>query len=233
MMREPEVEEITTEKEDFLKYSEEMGLPIFEYDLSTLQNARTKEIATILAARLALTLKTNYLNITEEEARNLLKNSPIPYQGEPAFFFAGTVYTVGENVNLNTVLHEFSHPLLQGIRKELPRLFKNLYSQLEGTTEGQQIIDYVKKAYPELPKGSDRFMEEALAHALQLSAVNKVTNTIATQGFDAFIKNLLFQIRELFRKTFGNKKAIKKINVNTTIDELADMLLEKDFQMRI
>lgn len=230
MMKAPSVDAFTTEKEDFLKSSEEMGLPVFEYDLSTLQNARTKEIATILAARLALTLKTNYLNITEEEARNLLKNSPIPYQGEPAFFFAGTVYTVGENVNLNTVLHEFSHPLLQGIRKEKPALFKNLYAQLGGTTEGQQIIDYVEKAYPELSKGSDRFMEEALAHALQLSAVNKVTNTVETEGFAAFIKNLLFQFRELFRKTFGNKKAIKDINVNTTIDELADMLLEKDFE---
>ena len=83
----------------------EPTLPIFEFDAGTVVNARSKEVATVLANRLALGLKVNYYNITEQEAREILKNSKIPYQGEPAFFFAGTVYTVGENVNLNTVLH--------------------------------------------------------------------------------------------------------------------------------
>jgi hypothetical protein len=116
-----------TERDLLIERSEEDGLPIFEFDISSLTNARSKEVATVLANRLALGLKVNYYNITEQEAREILKNSKIPYQGEPAFFFAGTVYTVGENVNLGTVLHEFSHPLLQGIKRTNKELFDKLF----------------------------------------------------------------------------------------------------------
>jgi hypothetical protein len=134
--------------------------PIFQYDLSTLENARSKEIAAVLSERLSIGLKTNHINISPTEARNILKNSPIPYQGEPAFYFAGTVYTVGDNVSIGTVLHEFSHPLLQGIRQTNPRLFEGLYAELRGTSEGQEIIRRVQKAYPELEFESGRCTTE-------------------------------------------------------------------------
>jgi LysM repeat protein len=209
----------------------DFDLPIFEFDAATVVNARSKEVATILANRLALGLKVNYYNITEAEARDILKNSKIPYQGEPAFFFAGTVYTVGDNVNLNTVLHEFSHPLLQGIRKtnKGKELFNKLYAQLDGTTEGDAIVNHLKAEYPELEEGSDRFKEEALAYALQLRAVNLVNNKIESEGFDKFIKNLLYQIKQFLKSIFGNKVNVAKLDVNTSLEELADMLLEKDF----
>ena len=210
--------------------NEELDLPIFEFDAATVVNARSKEVATVLANRLALGLKVNYYNITEQEAREILKNSKIPYQGEPAFFFAGTVYTVGENVNLNTVLHEFSHPLLQGIRKTNKKLFDNLYAQLDGTPEGNAIVNHLKKEYPELEEGTDRFKEEALAYALQLRAVNQVNNKIESEGFDKFIKNLLYQIKQFLKSVFGNKVNVAKIDVNTSLEDLADMLLEKDFE---
>ena len=215
--------------EGFIKKSEELGLPIFEFDASTIVNARSKEVATILANRLALGLKVNYYNITEAEARDILKNSKIPYQGEPAFFFAGTVYTVGDNVNLNTVLHEFSHPLLEGIRKTNKELFNKLYAQLDGTTEGDAIVNHLKAEYPELEEGSDRFKGEALTYALQLRAVNLVNNKIESEGFDKFIKNLLYQIKQFLKSIFGNKVNVAKLDVNTSLEELADMLLEKDF----
>ena len=208
----------------------EEPLPIFEFDAGTVVNARSKEVATVLANRLALGLKVNYYNITEQEARDILKNSKIPYQGEPAFFFAGTVYTVGDNVNLNTVLHEFSHPLLQGIRKTNRKLFDSLYAQLDGTPEGNAIVNHLKKEYSELEEGSDRFKEEALAYALQLRAVNQVNNKIESEGFDKFIKNLLYQIKQFLKSVFGNKVNVAKLDVNTSLEELADMLLEKDFE---
>ncbi len=204
--------------------------PVFEYDLSTLENARSKEIVAVLAERLSIGLKTNHQNITQTEARNLLKNSPIPYQGEPAFFFAGTVYTVGDNVSIGTVLHEFSHPLLQGIRQTNPRLFEGLYAQLKGTSEGQEIIRNVQKAYPELEFESGRFMEEALAYALQRRATDKVTKQLESEGFENFIKNLLNQIKQLLKNIFGNKVKVAKLNESTSLEELADMLLEKDFE---
>lgn len=204
--------------------------PIFQYDLSTLENARSKEIAAVLAERLSIGLKTNHINISPTEARNILKNSPIPYQGEPAFYFAGTVYTVGDNVSIGTVLHEFSHPLLQGIRQTNPRLFEGLYAELRGTSEGQEIIRRVQKAYPELEFESGRFMEEVLAYALQRRATDKVTKQLESEGFENFIKNLLNQIKQLLKNIFGNKVKVAKLNESTSLEELADMLLEKDFE---
>jgi len=218
-----------TERDLLIERSEEDGFPIFEFDISSLTNARSKEVATVLANRLALGLKVNYYNITEQEAREILKNSKIPYQGEPAFFFAGTVYTVGENVNLGTILHEFSHPLLQGIRRTNKELFDNLYLQLSSTTEGKQIIEHVKENYPELSEDSDRFKEESLAYGLQLKAFNKVNNQIETEGFDSFIQNLMFQIKQFLKKVFGNKVNVAKLDVDTSLEDLAGMLLEKDF----
>ena len=55
------------------------------------------------------------------------------------------------------------------------------------------------------------------------------TSQIETKGFESFIKNLLYQIKLLLKKLFGNEKVIKDLNVNTSIEKLADMLLEKDF----
>jgi len=213
----------------FQRYSENLIQPSFEFDLSTIQNARAKEIVSVLSQRLSLGLKVNYANITQEQAINLLKRTKVPYQGEPGFYFAGTIYTVGDNVSINTVLHEFSHPLLQGIAVSNPELFNNLFNLLESTTEGQQIVDYVTEMYPELEKDSIKFKEEALAWSLQTHAANILANKIETKGFDSFIKNLLYQIKLLLKKVFGNEKVIKDLNVNTSIEKLADMLLEKDF----
>jgi len=213
----------------FQRYSENLIQPSFEFDLSTIQNARAKEIVSVLSQRLSLGLKVNYANITQEQAIDLLKKTKVPYQGEPGFYFAGTIYTVGDNVSINTVLHEFSHPLLQGIAVSNSELFNNLFNLLESTTEGQQIVDYVTEMYPELEKDSIKFKEEALAWSLQTHAANILANKIETKGFDSFIKNLLYQIKLLLKKVFGNEKVIKDLNVNTSIEKLADMLLEKDF----
>ena len=213
----------------FQRYSEDLIQPSFEFDLSTVQNARAKEIVSVLSQRLASGIKVNYVNITEAQAIDLLKKTKVPYQGEPGFYFAGTIYTVGDNVSINTVLHEFSHPLLQGIAVSNPELFNNLFNLLESTTEGQQIVDYVTEMYPELEKDSIKFKEEALAWSLQTHAANILANKIETKGFDSFIKNLLYQIKLLLKKVFGNEKVIKDLNVNTSIEKLADMLLEKDF----
>jgi len=206
------------------------AIPLVDIDLNTINSARSKEVAEVLAERLSRGLKVDYENITPEDAKNILKNSPVPYRGEPAFYFGGKVYIVGDNVNVHTVLHEFSHPLLQGIRKTNPALFNNLYTQLAGTEEGQGIIEYVKKHYPELDPEGQLFKEEALAFALQLKSLNKVNNQIETEGFDNFINKLLAAIKQMLRGIFGNTVTVSKLDVDTTLDELADMLLEKDFE---
>ena len=199
-------------------------------DPESSQNARANEIAEVLAERLAANLKTSYKIISQTEAQEILKNRVTPYKGEPAFFFAGVIYFVEDNFNLETALHEFGHPLIGAIRFENGKLFNNLFTQVKSTIEGQAIIEQVQRLYPELATDSPLFMEEVIVHALQKTAYNKVTNTPESEGFVKFIKNILYSIKQFFRSFFSNTQNIAKINESTTLNELADMMLSKDFE---
>ena len=219
----------------FMKETADMfaEIPEIEIDIQSLNNQRAKEAANALANKIATALNVSFRNITAEEAKNILKDRVIGYKGEPAFYFAGTVYIVGDNINMHTVLHEFSHPLLQAIKRDNPELFNKLYDQLAGTGEGKGIKDYVRKNYPELKEDTDLFKEECLAFALQLKAVNKVTGQAETQGFIDFIKNLLYSIKQAVKKIFNIKQGVADINVDTTIEKLAEKLLGEEFDLKI
>ena len=206
------------------------GVLFMDINLEQLQNGRSKEIAEVLAKRLSLGTKTQFRNVSAEEAADILKNRPVKYKGEPAFYYAGTVYVVGDNVNVRTVLHEFSHPVLNALRQTNNILFQNLYNQALATEEGQGIYYYVKGNYPELEENSDLFKEEVLAYAMQLKAINRINNEIETKGFQEFMNKLFAALKQFFRNMFGNKVNVAKLDVDTSLEELADMLLDKDFE---
>ena len=202
------------------------NFPIIPIDLNIINQQQSKVVAEAIAAKLAAKLGINYHNLTSEQATEMLKNNPVPYRGEPAFFYNGAVFIVGDNVKPGILLHEFSHPLLQGIRKSNPQLFNNLYNQLSKTEEGLEIIAYITKAYPELEIDSDLFKEEALAFAMQLKSMNKLENKIETEGFESFMTKLLASIKQLLREIFGTGVNLKNLNESTSLDELAEMLLD-------
>jgi LysM repeat protein len=205
--------------------------PLVDIDLDVIKNARSKEIGEIVAKELSYNMGIDFKSITEQEAKDLLKNQKIPYRGEPAFYFARGVYFVGDNVNINTVLHEFSHPLLQGIRAKNPKLFVNLYNRLSGTGEGQGVISYVKKNYPELSEDSDLFKEEVLAYALQLKSINKLLGNQETEEFKSVIDKILAAIKKIFRDLFGSKVNLAKLDVDTNLEDLASMMLSEKFDL--
>ncbi len=200
--------------------------PVIPIDLNTVNQQASKAVAEAIASKLAAKLGVNYHNLTPEQATEMLKNNPVPYRGEPAFFYNGAVFIVGDNVKPGILLHEFSHPLLQGIRKTNPKLFNNLFDQLVNTEEGLGIISYVTKAYPELDINSDLFKEESLAFALQFKSINKLEQKIETEGFQSFITKLLASLKQLLRDVFGTGVNLKNLNESTSLDELAEMLLD-------
>lgn len=231
MMREMPVETqeeiIQSQENPFIDIN---GVLFMDVKLDQLQNQRSREIAEVLAKRLSLGTNTQFENITQERASEILKNRPVKYNGEPAFYYAGTVYVVGDNVNVRTVLHEFSHPVLNALRKTNNILFQNLYGQAIATEEGQGIYYYVKTNYPELDENSDLFKEEVLAYAMQLKSLNRINNELETEGYQSFMNKLFAAIKQLLRRLFGNKVNVAKLDVDTTLEELADMLLDKDFE---
>ncbi len=200
--------------------------PVIPMDLNTINQQQSKVVAEAIASKLAAKIGVNYHTVTPEQATQMLKNNPVPYRGEPAFFYNGAVFIVGDNVKPGILLHEFSHPLLQGLRKTNAKLFNSLFEQLAKTEEGLGIIDYVSRAYPELDVTSDLFKEEALAFALQLKSLNKLEKQIETEGFQSFISKLLASLKQFLRDIFGNGVNLKNLNESTSLDELSEMLLD-------
>lgn len=181
--------------------------------------------------RLSQNLGVKAIFITEKDAEAMLKEAGLPYDGEAGFFYNGQVYLVIERATTETAFHEFAHPFLRALSQNNPELFDKLYEELASTDEGRAIIAFVKSNYPELLESSPLFREEVLAHALARKANNQEIGAQESNGFTNFIKNLIFAIRQMFRKLFSGKISIEKLNAATTLEELANLLRTEEFNI--
>lgn len=173
----------------------------------------------------------NFSFISPEDAAVITAGTKNPWNGQPAFAFGGTVYFVGDNINTTIAFHEFSHPIVDVLYLSNPELFKSLYNELKSTNEGQRLITMLllDESY-----GTDdndiMFQKEALVRAISERANAIYTNQKNSEGFMGWIKNIMFHIKQLLRKTFGKIK-IEKLSPNTTIDQMAEMLANDNFKI--
>lgn len=160
--------------------------------------------------------------VTREDAARLHEQKGKTYNGEKSFFNGGKVYFVEGTLNPESVVHEFSHPFVKMILKQNPELFNALYNQLIQTEEGAQVDAVVKLNYRD--KTDEQIKEEVLVRALTAS-----TLSIAPKDeFTNFISELLFHIKQALRNLVGKKIDISKLNANTTMLELAEILSKGD-----
>ena len=222
-------EEIPAEPTSILDFYNKSNFKSYALDIAStsveeINNLGIQEAVEVMTETLSQKLGIGYERITSDEAVEILSNRTIGYNGEPGFYFAGKVYLVGENVTMDTVLHEFGHPLIMSIKQLNPKLFNNLVDEALSTPEGNVIKQEILKEYPELNETTDLFKEELLTYSLQVSAANKVNEQIESKGFKALIKKLLATLKRVLRDIFGKVK-VSKINENTTLDELTDLVL--------
>ncbi len=173
--------------------------------------------------------------ITPEQAPEKTRNASNKWNGEPAFFGSdGVIYFVKGLVTPDMILHEFSHPIFRSMwmtPESLP-LFTKLYEDLSGTSEGQAIIATVERDYAkDYPKDSNFFKEEVLVRALTTRAENLRNQTPETKEFSSWISKILYHIKQFFRKIFKGPIRPEKLDVNTTLDDLAKMLVNDDFKI--
>lgn len=214
-----------------VSYSSFSQVPV-TFSLESNENALGEKMLINLSERLSQNLGIAYVkNITPEEAVQLTSESKMPWNGETAFFIGNTVYFVGTNAKASTQLHEFSHPLVRAIKIANPKLFDKLYSDLKNTVEGKEIIAFIEKEYPEYIKDDSDFMEEAVVMSLTKAAVLVRQNYVGSSSFLKFIKDFLYQIKKYLRQVFGKIK-VDKLDVNTSISELADMLHNEFFDIK-
>lgn len=176
-------------------------------------------------------LNIDYQIVTAEQAKELTKDTKSPWKGEPAFFLGNKVYMIANRISTENALHEYSHPLLRAIAASNSVLFNNLYNKLSVTPEGISIIADVKELYPEYDENSNMFKEEVLVRALTANAQMKLNNEQPSKGFLDFIKTLLLGVKQLFRNLFGSNVKVEKINTETTLEDLANMLLTDKFDL--
>jgi hypothetical protein len=225
-------QEIKPQSTDQVDYYREEDLDFFTEAFPAVEeqeNIKAKEIALNIANRLASQTGLGYQVISAEEASQITSDSSNPWNGEAAFYYQNRVYFVNDGFKLNNVLHEYAHPIVRAIYTENRTLFDNAYKTILNTPEGAQIVETVRSLYPEYTENDLNFQQEVFVRALEKSAVNKVNNIEASTGFKKFITNLLYGIKQLFKKLFGEGIKVSKLSETTTLDELADMLVGENF----
>ena len=213
--------------------------PINTKTLTVLDNSTTRGME--IATKLSQQLNVDFQMVSPEEAMSITAGAQNPYSGHPAFFYQGTVYFVGKNLNTELAFHEFSHPLVRTIQQQNPALFQKLVNQalaadptlLEAAqAEYSKLRDsYNNETDPERKaelgsKYQNIVGEEILVKALTKAAVIKDQNQQLEGPFAKFINDLLYALKQLLRKAFGKTVDVKNLNVDTTLDQLAEMLVK-------
>ena len=210
-----------TDTEDFSK------APSIESQKKTIGN----NIAAELAFKISSNLNIPYSQITADEARELTDKAQNPWNGEAAFFFGGKVFFVEDGFTSESVLHEFSHPLVAAVFAQNKDLFNKLYSDILMTEEGKAIVEQVKALYPELTEDDTHFQQEILTRGLAKEAENETNQVKNSKSFTDFINKMIFAFKQALRKIFGKAVKIEKLSTKTSLSELADMLRSDQFNI--
>ena len=204
-------------------YSSKIELTPIETDVR-----KANGIVQAMVQQLSSRLNIPYEFVSTDEARTILENAGKPFTSQAGFYVGGKVYLVAEQLNLETAIHEFSHPFVRAIQQENPELFNKLFNDLSLSTEGQKVLETTEKLYG---KEDPLFKEEALVRALTRAAKLKMTGALDetdNKAFKSVISRLLYAIKQAFRKYFGKNIGISDLDVDTTIDDLSEMLLSAD-----
>jgi len=212
---------------------------LIELDVTSNSNTRGIELATKLSEQLGVGFQV----VSPEEAARITAESENPYNATKgsAFFYGDTVYFVGSKLNTQLAFHEFSHPLIRSIQQQNPPLFQKLVNK--AIASAPKILEEVQAEYADLLKAFEQESdprraaelaakyqnivgEEILVRSLTVAAVIKSNNVQLMGPFQKFIDELLYAIKQILRGTFGKKVDVAKLDGNTTLDELAEMLVK-------
>lgn len=195
-----------------------------QIEADSKSNLMGRTVVRIMADKLSNNLGVPYEFVTAAQAQEITKDVNV-WSGQPAFFYGDKIYILPELATEKSVFHEFAHPLVRAIANSNPELFQNLYRQVMATSKGQALLDKAKSAYPSAAPNDPIVMEEVIVMALTESA----TDT-SDSAFNKFISNLLYAIKQLLRRAFGKVK-VEKLDANTSLVELADMLMLEEFDI--
>lgn len=217
-----------------VKVDDQLGLQFSkENEYNYISEAAFREIADRLSEKTgveyAVVSPKEALEILEKEHGLNISELGFTEGNAPAFYHKNKIVMPSNYLTAESAFHEFSHPFVHAIMKENKALFTNLKRQLQSSTEGNKIIDTVKKNYPELIEGhklTDKGWEEAIVTSLGKMADNKLNET-KDKGLISALKQMLKRLSEFLSKMFSKNGDVIKpfdLKATTTLQELASLL---------
>lgn len=198
------------------------------FTVDSLKERQAHLLASGFIKKLSAAFNTPYVVVSETEAQGIVEANSVVYNGEPGFYSGGIIYLVEGKSNLNTVLHEFGHVLIKGIRHQNPELFNSLKNSLLSTRQGLEMVEMIAANYPELKGDENLIIEEALTTVLEQHSMKELDKIEKEDPeFANFIRNLIAYLRKLFRKVMPKTK-VEKIDTNTTLEQLAKLMVRED-----
>ena len=175
-------------------------------------------------------------HVTATEAALITKDTKNPWSGQSAFFHKGKAYFVRGKVTYNTVIHEFAHPLVKGIKIDNPKLFNKLYTDVLATTEGPRLLAEARAEYPELDVNHEQVQEEVIVKAMTHASKAADSLDISEQpssGLMKVINKIMYALKQMFRKMSNAPVKVENLSLDTTVEELADMLITKEWNLNM
>ena len=188
----------------------------------------TKEVMTKILDKLKSKLGVEYVFVTKVEAKNIVNNSK--YNGvDPFYHTDGKVYIPEGSITMESAIHEFAHPFVDAIEKHNTKLFSNTVLDILESEQGKEIKKLVLDLYKDdksvVNNGelTNKGYKEVAVRAITEKARGNI-NPETGKALLSAIKRLFLQMKQAFRDVFGKNKDVSKLDENTTLQELADML---------
>lgn len=190
---------------------------IFVGDNRAIEAARSKtmEILDLLSKKTGLP----YEIVSAEKASQVL-GEEYDKMGDDfdnsikGFFLNGKVYLMENNITPDNAFHEYAHPFVSALKLANPTLFNSLVNQLKGSPEYSSL----QRLY-----GEDQIDEEMVVRAMTAVAEGNLS-FVSPEG-KGFWGRLWLNIKQFFRKVFGQNIDLSNLNEKTTLSDLSKMLL--------
>jgi hypothetical protein len=138
--------------------------------------------------------------------------------------------------DLGDAFHEYFHPILMGIRLTNPKLFNNLYDQLQSLPEFEDIktraTNKVRLYYPEYNKEDKErdFMEEvmvtALGYAAEIKSRERLDEINKNRGIFDWIKDLYKYLKEFLADYFTETVNLDSLSLDTKLSDILEWTMD-------
>lgn len=203
--------------EDSKEYYDELeknNKPGTQTELDFEDNIYIKQLINFFEKK--LNIPANF--ISKQEAIALFGNK---VKGSKGVYYNRQVYLIGDNIEGNTVIHEFIHPIVQELYEQNPQLFQNLYEELINTKKGSEILKDVVENYPEYFEENGVINPMAYLEVLTTGLEYLTVDSISKDNqFITILKKFWNEIK-VFLSEFID---ISELKPNTTLNEFVELI---------